>query len=217
MEKKYKTVPEGAMLRIIALKDFADVKKGDRGGLIDKEENLSQEGNCWVYGSAGIHGDAVIFENAKIYGHAQVGGDAKVHDNAQIFGGALVYDNAEVCDNAVVCGKTKIGDFPKLYGDALVSRNAQVYDNTRVGGNAKISWDVEVSEKAKISGNVKLWSTMKSLIDTPIENRKDYIIFTVEKDFYIIPLSSYIGRLVAEDIYYVKNIQIIRQIYGEKI
>ena len=31
MEKKYKTVKEGDLLRIIALKNFSDVKKGDMG------------------------------------------------------------------------------------------------------------------------------------------------------------------------------------------
>lgn len=48
MEKKYKTEkdPGTGLLRIIALKDFSNVKKGDRGGLIKSEYNLSQEGNC---------------------------------------------------------------------------------------------------------------------------------------------------------------------------
>ena len=38
-----------ALHRIQALKDFGDVKKGDFGGWVEKEENLSQEGNCWIY------------------------------------------------------------------------------------------------------------------------------------------------------------------------
>lgn len=40
-EKKYTTAKEGDMLRIISLKDFSDVKKGDKGGLIKTEDNLS--------------------------------------------------------------------------------------------------------------------------------------------------------------------------------
>ena len=41
MEKKYRTEKEGNMLRIIALKDLynVNIKKGDKGGLIEKEAN----------------------------------------------------------------------------------------------------------------------------------------------------------------------------------
>lgn len=50
--KKYKltdetTIALGVTLyRIVALIDFADVKKGDKGGFVKSEENLSQNGDC---------------------------------------------------------------------------------------------------------------------------------------------------------------------------
>ncbi|EJF74094.1 hypothetical protein ME7_01609 [Bartonella birtlesii LL-WM9] len=34
------------LYRICALKDFDDVKAGHLGGFIEKESNLSHEGNC---------------------------------------------------------------------------------------------------------------------------------------------------------------------------
>ena len=39
------------LYRIEALKSFNDgwVKKGEKGGYIEKEDNLSQDGDCWVY------------------------------------------------------------------------------------------------------------------------------------------------------------------------
>ena len=37
---------EHTLHRIKALKDFAFIKKGDMGGWIEKESNLSQDGNC---------------------------------------------------------------------------------------------------------------------------------------------------------------------------
>ena len=60
MEKKYEiledsakkvesTIDDVTVYRIKALKDFNDVKKGDLGGFIQNEMNLSQDGNCWVY------------------------------------------------------------------------------------------------------------------------------------------------------------------------
>ena len=52
--KKYKLTEETIIVndrilyRIEALRDFANVKKGAKGGFIEKERNLSQYGNCWV-------------------------------------------------------------------------------------------------------------------------------------------------------------------------
>lgn len=51
-EKKYKLTDEtityqGRVLRRIeALKDLSDVKKGDKGGFVENENNLSQKDNC---------------------------------------------------------------------------------------------------------------------------------------------------------------------------
>ena len=42
------------LYRIRALIAFGDIKEGDLGGWIGKEENLSQEDNAWVYGNAEI-------------------------------------------------------------------------------------------------------------------------------------------------------------------
>ena len=40
------------LFRIKALISFGNVKVGDMGGYIEKEENLSQSGNAWVSGNA---------------------------------------------------------------------------------------------------------------------------------------------------------------------
>lgn len=56
--------------RIKALKDFGNVKKGELGGYVESEYNLSQIGNCWVYGNARVCGDAELCGNAWVYGNA---------------------------------------------------------------------------------------------------------------------------------------------------
>lgn len=74
------------LYHIRALKDFGNVKIGDIGGYIEKEENLSQKGICWVYGSA------LIYDNAKVYG------------NAEVYGSALIYGNAKISkSNDILC------------------------------------------------------------------------------------------------------------------
>ena len=66
------------LYRIEALKDFSDVKKGDKGGFLEKEYNLSQEDNCWVYGNAKVYDDAVVCDNAEVYGNAVICGNMKI-------------------------------------------------------------------------------------------------------------------------------------------
>lgn len=46
------------LFRIRALIEFGDVKAGDLGGYIEKEENLDHDGNAWVTGNARVYGDA---------------------------------------------------------------------------------------------------------------------------------------------------------------
>ena len=73
---KYEMIPENGMFRIKALQDFGNIKKGDLGGLIEKEINLSQEGDCWVSRNAKVFGNAVLHGNAKVFGTAEVFGNA---------------------------------------------------------------------------------------------------------------------------------------------
>ena len=78
------------LFRIKALIEFGNVKAGDLGGYIEKEENLSHMGNAWVSGNAQVSGDARVSGNARVSGDAQVFGDAWVFGNAQVFGDARV-------------------------------------------------------------------------------------------------------------------------------
>lgn len=56
--------------QIRAIVDFGDVKTGDIGGWIEKEENLSHEDTAWVYGNALVYGDAWVYGDAQVYGNA---------------------------------------------------------------------------------------------------------------------------------------------------
>ena len=58
--------------RIRALRNFGDVKAGALGGFIEKEENLSHEGNCWVYDNTKVYNNAEIRDNAIIFGNAVI-------------------------------------------------------------------------------------------------------------------------------------------------
>ena len=96
LTKNTKEVSGITLYQIQALKDFGNVKKGNLGGWIEGEENLSQEGNCWVYGDDWVSGDAVV------------SGDAKVSGDAWGYGNAWVYDDAVVSGDAVDKPKKEI-------------------------------------------------------------------------------------------------------------
>lgn len=49
------------LFRIKALIEFGNVKAGDLGGYIEKEENLSHMGDAWVSDDARISGNAQVF------------------------------------------------------------------------------------------------------------------------------------------------------------
>ena len=87
------------LFRIKALIEFGNVKAGDLGGYIEKEENLSHMGNAWVSGNARVSGDAQVFGDARVSGNAQVFGNARISGNARVSGDALVCGNARVCSD----------------------------------------------------------------------------------------------------------------------
>ena len=89
------------LFRIKALVAFGNVEKGELGGFIEKEDNLSHDGDAWVYGNAQVSGDARVYGNAQVFGNALVSGNARVYGNAWVFGNAQVSDDA---DYAVVKG-----------------------------------------------------------------------------------------------------------------
>ena len=55
--------------RIVALRDFGDVKTGDKGGFLEKEENLSHDNDCWVFGEAWVYGEARATTVVKTFGN----------------------------------------------------------------------------------------------------------------------------------------------------
>ena len=165
MSKKYKLTDEtinlnGATLyRIEALKYFGEIKKGDKGGFIESENNLAHEGDAWVSDNAHVYGDACVFNNAHVYGNAFVSG------YAQVYGDAFVYGNAWLYDNTRVCGYARVADNARVYGDAIVCDDSSVFGSACVYDNAHVYGDALVRGYACVRG------------DAEISNKSDYIVF----------------------------------------
>ena len=116
MNKKYELTNETiqvnnkTLYRIKALRDFGNVGKGDLGGWIEKETNLSQEGDCWVYDNARVYGNAIVYDNARVYDSAMVYDNARVYDNAIVYGYAIVYGNMNILGKLI----SKVDDFIEI-------------------------------------------------------------------------------------------------------
>ena len=63
LTKETKKIGKTTLFLIEAMKDFGNVKKGDLGGWLEKEKNLSQEDNCWVSENAQVSENARVSEN----------------------------------------------------------------------------------------------------------------------------------------------------------
>ena len=143
MNKKYELIPSDieGLFRVKALKDFNNVKKGDIGGYIQSENNLSHYGNCWIYDNAVVRDNAKVYGDAKVCDEAIVMDDAKVCGNVQIYDNAFVSGNAHVFDNVVVIGKAIVCDNARIWGYVVIQGNAVVRGNAIICGDAIISSD----------------------------------------------------------------------------
>ena len=121
------------LFRIKALISFGSVEAGELGGYVEKEDNLAQDGDAWVYGNARVYGNAEVYGNARVYGNAEVYGNARVCDDAWVYGDARVYGNAEVYGDARVYGNARVCDDAWVYGNAWVCGNADYLLIGRIG------------------------------------------------------------------------------------
>lgn len=174
------------LYRVIALKNFGDVKAGDVGGFVESRRNLSRYGNAWisddasVFGTAKVTGNARVSDNAMVYGNAWVSGNARVSDNAIVYENAWVYDNALVSGNSRVYGDTFVSGNTKVFGDANVSLKAitlpvDKYTATICGNNMSIGcqshslkewWGFSDKEIDRMGndGAVDLWKVWKPIL-----------------------------------------------------
>ena len=156
---KYKLTDETTNLlgrtlyRIEALKDFCEIKKGDKGGFIESENNLAHEGDAWVSDNACVYDNAWVSGNGQVYGNARVCGNARVYNHAYVYGDARVYGDA------FVCGYAHLSDNAQVYGHACVYGDACVYSDAFVRGYARVCGDAEISNKSDYIVFQNWWSS----------------------------------------------------------
>ena len=174
MDKKYEFTDEtkeidGRILhRIVATKEFyrgnriSIVRKGDLGGFIESEDNLSHDGGSWVMNNSCVYERAHIVGNALVGGEcAHVHGNSLVSEHAYVYGYANIHGYVNISGNAtvhgygcvIICGNAHIGGNVNIHGDVNISGNATVNGNAHVHEYANICGNAHICENADISSD----------------------------------------------------------------
>lgn len=138
-DEKMSTNLELAAYRIIALRDFGNVKAGDLGGFVESESNLSHDGNCW------IDEDSIVVYDSIVRGDAQI-------SYSEIWNGSTIEGSATVFDSIIS------GQSIKISGGNIKESTINGRDVTIQGGiinkstiNNNVFVDGGVIEKSNIS------------------------------------------------------------------
>lgn len=103
-------VPGSTLSRVVAIRDFGDVKTGDIGGFIESERNLSHAGDCWVYDQAVVRDLASVIGNGKAQGHAYLVDRSIINGAGVAADATLLHGMALVAGTGVVRGHTVFSD-----------------------------------------------------------------------------------------------------------
>lgn len=164
------------LYRIEALRDFKHVKKGDLGGWIEKEDNLSQSGTCWVFHDAIVCQNAMVTDKAivcgkaKVYQNAHVYNNAIVSGNSGIYGNSIIEDSALICGNVIICGNARISNNAQIYD------NVEIFDDTHIYGNAHILNKVQIFDNVKVHGYTEIYGNIHICGDAEIKSITDYYV-----------------------------------------
>ena len=124
LPKKYELLPDPgttlkdgtALYRIRALRSLGEglfaVEPGELGGWVQSEDNLSHEGDCWVFSTAMVIEQARVSEDARIF-------SSLVFGQARVSGGCSVYNDAQIGGTSVVTGKLGIVDGRLSFGQDI--------------------------------------------------------------------------------------------------
>lgn len=91
---------------------------GRRGGWLEFEHNLSQDGTCGVLAESVVYGGARVMDSAETYGYSEISGRAVIRECAS------VCDNVKIFEMVDVCGHAELGGGLVLSGQAKIGGNS---------------------------------------------------------------------------------------------
>ena len=158
------SVVEIKLYRIQALKTFTKsggynpiIHVGELGGYVETEDNLSQEGNCWIFGDAKVKDGGKVIDDAIIF------------DKAMVSNNSIIRGNSVVRDRCFVTYRSDIFD-STLVGDVTVSGQSSIHSRAFLYGEIEVYKSV-ISTHVNLTGRI---SIKQSRITAPFELSGDY-------------------------------------------
>ena len=183
MDKKYELTEPSIeyfgrrLFRIRAIRDFGDVQKGELGGFVESEKNLSHEGNCWIYDNSIVCDNGKVSGNGKVFWHSVVCDNGRVCDNGKLCGNGKVFDGGKVKDNGIVLGHGKVSGHGLVCGNGRVLDFGVVSDNGVVKDNGGVAGYGTISDNGVVSGNVEICGETVIRGTAIVRQLDDYIVF----------------------------------------
>lgn len=106
-------------------------QKGQLGGYIEKEENLSQVGEC------------VVLDNAIVFGDAEVCDSAIVRDKARVCDRAMIIKRAVIADKCVVLDDSVIEGI--IMGNMRIKGDVYIRDGVIINGHCTMVGDCDIN------------------------------------------------------------------------
>lgn len=167
------SIVEIKLYRIQALKTFTKpggynpvVHVGELGGYVEAEDNLSQDGNCWLFDKARVKDGGKVLDDAIVYDKSLISKNSIIRGSSVIGGHCFVTNQSVIIDsrlegNVTVTGYSIIHSGSYLYGDIKV-------DKSDIGCLVNLSGRISVN-KSRITAPLELCGDyeLNFDVDTP--------------------------------------------------
>ena len=163
------------LYRIRALKDFSDVKRGELGGWVSSEDNLSQEGNCWIYNEAKCMDNAKMYNNStmhdysEMYDYSIMRGDSEMHSYTEMHDYAIMYscskmygcsemhDSSTMHGNSTMYGNSMMCDYSRMFDNSEMFDNSAMYEYSVMNGYSIMFDSSEMHDRSEMHDHSKMY------------------------------------------------------------
>ena len=181
LEEDYKIVDDKSRIynskvkvyRIEAIKNFSDVKKGDKGGYVSDLSSIGQSGKSWVYDDAIVSGNARITADATVRGNSHIMSNVRLRGDAQIKD--MIIQNDKKSDLIINSSKWTPETIAKT--NITNDKSNQSLDDV-LPKPEKEYWD-SLSQTQKDELTLEVYNTKTRLI--PYQSKKEYDELTLEE------------------------------------
>ena len=188
------SIVEIKLYRIQALKTFTKpggcnpvVHVGELGGYVEAEDNLSQDGNCWIFDKARIKDGGKVLDDAIVYDKCLVSKNSIIRGRSVIGGHCFVTNQSVITDS-------------RLEGNVIVNGHSIIHSGAYLYGEIGVDQS-EIGNLVNLIGRI---SIKQSRITAPLELSGDYELnFDVDTPHSVI---GYNVGMPGSRLFAIKNI-----------